>query len=117
MTNRDVRTLAWMALGVGFMFASGCSRSEQGKSTSVEASSTAPSSYATAGQKAEPKSPEAQSVEPQVQSEVESMEAQKRASLLGTLGLRSTRRALRSRRWTKATSRLRYRHWNKPAGS
>ena len=83
MTNRDVRTLAWMALGVGFMFASGCSRSEQGKSTSVEASSTAPSSYATAGQKAEPKSPEAQSVESQVQSEIENMEAQKRASLLG----------------------------------
>ena len=82
MTNRHLRTLAWMAIGVGFMFASGCSRSEQGKSNSVEASSIAPSSSATAGQKAEPKSPEAQSVEPQVQSEIENMEAQKRASLL-----------------------------------
>jgi YfdX protein len=83
MTNRDLRTVAWMAIGVGFLFASGCSRSEQGKSTSVEASSIAPSSSATAGPKAEPQSPEAQAVEPQVQSEVESMEAQKRASLLG----------------------------------
>jgi hypothetical protein len=96
MTNRDLRTLAWMAIGVGFLFASGCSRSEQGKSTSVEASSTAPSSAATAGQKAEPQSPEAQSVEPQVQSEIENMEAQKRASLLADAqaALDQTRAAL-----------------------
>lgn len=96
MTNRDLRTIAWMAIGVGFMFASGCSRSEQGRSTSVEASSTAPSSSATVSQEAELKGPEAQSVEPQVQSEIESMEAQKRASLLAEAqaALDQTRAAL-----------------------
>jgi len=96
MTNRDLRTIAWMAIGMGFMFAPGCSRSEQGRSTSVEASSTAPSSSATVSQEAELKGPEAQSVEPQVQSEIESMEAQKRASLLADAqaALDQTRAAL-----------------------
>jgi hypothetical protein len=85
-----------MAMGLGFMFASGCARSEQGKSTSVEASSIALSSSAIAGQKAEPKSPEAQSIEPQVQSEIANMEAQKRASLLADAhtALDQTRAAL-----------------------
>ena len=87
MANRDLRAMAWIATGLCFIFGAGCSRSEQVTSSSVEASSAtpsniAPSSRATDRQKAEPKSPEAQSVEPQVQSEIEKMEAQKRASLL-----------------------------------
>jgi YfdX protein len=86
MANRNLRAMAWMATGLCLMIGAGCSRSEQGRS-SVEASSVAPSNNAPAGtktdgQKAEPKSPETQSVEPQVQSEIEKMEAQKRASLL-----------------------------------
>ena len=87
MANRDLRAMAWMATGLCFMIGAGCSRSEPGGSSSVEASSPAPSNNApsgtkTDGQKAEPKSAETQSVEPQVQSEIEKMEAQKRASLL-----------------------------------
>lgn len=87
MANRDLRAMAWMATGLCFLIGTGCSRSEEGRSSSVEASSAAPSNNVpsgtkTDGQKAEPKSPETQSVEPQVQSEIEKMEAQKRASLL-----------------------------------
>jgi YfdX protein len=87
MANRDLRAMAWIATGLCFMFGAGCSRSEQGRSSSVDASNAppsniAPSGTATDGQKAEPKRPETESVEPQVQFEIEKMEAQKRVSLL-----------------------------------
>ena len=93
--NQDLNRVALVVIGLSLTF--GCSRREE----SVEASSTGRSSQPTAAQqpqaqKPEQKSGETNSVEPQVQSEIEKMEAQKRASLLkdAQAALEETRNAL-----------------------
>ncbi len=98
MTNQDLKPLTFIAIALSLSCVVGCSRRD---TSSVEASSTAPSSNAAAAQnagsqKVEPESNETQSVEPEVQSEIERMEAQKRASLLkdAQSALEDTRSAL-----------------------
>jgi len=96
MANPDFKTVAMVGVGICLTFGAGCSRSKQTESSVVEASSTASSSTSIEMQKAEPKSQEAQLAEPQVQSEIEKMEAKKRASLLrdAQSALEETRNAL-----------------------
>jgi hypothetical protein len=86
MANRDLKPIAMILLGIWLSYSLGCSRSaqEQQKTSSrMQASANATAQpQKTEGQNPEPKSPEAKSVEPQVQSEIGTMEAEKRATLL-----------------------------------
>lgn len=93
--NQDLKTMAFVLVGLSLTF--GCSRRE----ASVETSGTGYTSKPAAAQQAqtqkpEQKSDETNSVEPQVQSEIENMEAQKRADLLkdAQSALEETRNAL-----------------------
>jgi hypothetical protein len=104
MTDRDLKAMAIIVIGIWLSYGLGCSRSPQAgnaRSSSLAdsgntSSNNAPEPQKTKGQKQEQKSPEAQSVDPQVQSEIERMEAEKRVSLLAdaVLALDATRNAL-----------------------
>lgn len=81
MPTVNSRLMTMLSLGLCVIVGSSCSRSGRSQPSVVEASNVPPSTPAQ-GTQAEPRSAEAQSVEPQVQSEIERLEAQKRASLL-----------------------------------
>jgi YfdX protein len=78
MAKPDAKLIALMIPGLCLVSNSACSRSP--RSSVVEASSSAPA--APTPETPEPKSMEEQSVEPQVESEIEKMEAERRAALL-----------------------------------
>ncbi len=102
MTNRNSKPMSFVIVGLCLSYGLACSRSTSDKSSSVKASSsTAAATNKTEAQKPapqspEPKSAETTSVQPQVQSQIESMEAQKRVSVLAdaVLALDATRIAL-----------------------
>lgn len=95
MAKADFKFVVFLLVSLCATFVS-CSRSQQSRSAVVEASNTPPSSAVNPVRTAEPKNQQTQSVEPQVQSEIERLEAAKRASLLqdAVAALADTRIAL-----------------------